>query len=401
MASPQDPRRIITPASFAVAPELVGLPLASAWRRAAAMLVDLFAVALLTNAGSVFFGIVGAIVLLRASARPAERGLRRWMRGALRLGGALVLFVVIVSAWGFWKGDGREPDGERAEAAGEAAGIALSELGLGPREMIALSSDALALGRARTEEEAQAAADRFAARLKASGIPEERLAEIRDELRIADEGSNAHVVRALRQAFGAADAADPPAPTADSLARAYVTALDAGDSAAIADLRTRLGEELSADEVAALRRQIARLRQSRNALEEELKELHERSAFRQAFGVVVDEIGLGIGWLGLYFTALTALWRGQTVGKWLLRIRVIRLDGKPMGWWLALERFGGYTAGLFTGMLGFVQIFWDRNRQGIHDKITETVVIRVTSRTAPQQPGSGGQAAAHGALHGG
>src|SRR5690606_14980329 len=126
--------------------------------------------------------------------------------------------------------------------------------------------------------------------------------------------------------------ADPPAPTADSLARAYVTALDARDSAAIAGLRTRLGEELSADEVAALRRQIARLRQARNALEEELKELDERTAFRQAFGVVVDEVGRGVGWLGLYCAGLSALGRGQTVGKWLLRIRVIRVEGKPMGW---------------------------------------------------------------------
>jgi len=381
MASPQDPRKIITPTSFAVAPELVGLPLASAWRRATAMLVDLVAVALLSNAGGVFFGIVAAIVLFRASARPVEQGLRRWMRGALRLGGALILFVAIVSGWGFWEGD-EEPDEVQAELSGEAVGIALSGLGLGPREMIAITSDAMALGTAKTPEEAQAAADRFAARLKASGVPEERLAEIREDLRIAEEDTNAHVVRALRQALGVAAAEEPPAPTTDSLARAYVTALDAGDSAAIADLRKRLGEELSADEVAALRRQIERLRKSNAALENELEELRERSAFRQLFALVVDEVGLSIGWMGLYFTALTALWRGQTVGKRLLGIRVIRLDGKPMGWWLALERFGGYTAGLFTGMLGFAQIFWDRNRQGIHDKITETVVIRVTSSRA-------------------
>src|SRR5690606_4850344 len=338
---PQDPRKIITPASFAVAPELVGIPLASGWRRAAAMLVALLAVALLANAGGVFFGMAGAIVLFRASARPAERALRRWMRAALRLGAAFVLFVTVVSAWGFWEGE--EPDEAQAEAAGEATGIALSGLGLGPREMIALSSDAVALGSARTAEEAQAAADRLAARLKASGVPEERLAEIREELRSADAEENTHVVRALRQAFGVtADAR--PSPSADSLARVYVAALDAGDSAAAAGLRERLGEELAADEIAALRRRIARLEKSRDALEDELEELRERSAFRQAFGVVVDELGLGIGWMGLYFTALTALWRGQTLGKRLLGIRVIRLDGAPIGWWLALERFGGYTA---------------------------------------------------------
>ena len=37
---------------------------------------------------------------------------------------------------------------------------------------------------------------------------------------------------------------------------------------------------------------------------------------------------------------------------------------------------GGYAAGLATGLLGFAQIFWDKNRQAIHDKIAETAVVR-------------------------
>jgi uncharacterized RDD family membrane protein YckC len=70
------------------------------------------------------------------------------------------------------------------------------------------------------------------------------------------------------------------------------------------------------------------------------------------------------------------VWRGQTPGKRLLGIRVVRLNGKPITWWASFERFGGYAAGLATGLLGFLQIFWDRNRQAIHDKIMETVVVR-------------------------
>jgi len=57
-------------------------------------------------------------------------------------------------------------------------------------------------------------------------------------------------------------------------------------------------------------------------------------------------------------------------------IRVIRLDARPVGWWLAFERFGSYFASFSTGLLGFAQIFWDRNRQALHDKAVETVVIR-------------------------
>gem|GEM_PF-614816 len=98
----------------------------------------------------------------------------------------------------------------------------------------------------------------------------------------------------MRQAFGVV-AAPATAPTVDSLARPYVAASEAGDSAAAAALRTRLGAELSADEIAALRRQTARLRQANAALEGEIEALRERSAFRQAFAVVVAEVGLGVG----------------------------------------------------------------------------------------------------------
>jgi hypothetical protein len=108
-----------------------------------------------------------------------------------------------------------------------------------------------------------------------------------------------------------------------------------------------------------------------------------RAAERREVGVLAwmrqlaDDIGLGFGWSGLYFTAFLALWRGQTPGKRLFGMRVVRLDGREMTWWCAFERFGGYAASLATGLLGFVQIFWDPNRQGIHDKVVHTAVIRL------------------------
>jgi uncharacterized RDD family membrane protein YckC len=86
--------------------------------------------------------------------------------------------------------------------------------------------------------------------------------------------------------------------------------------------------------------------------------------------------------MGLYFTAFLSLWRGQTPGKKLVGVRVVRLNGQPMTLWTSFERFGGYAAGLVTGLLGFAQVFWDRNRQMIHDKIVETVVVR--DRGVPQ-----------------
>jgi len=66
---------------------------------------------------------------------------------------------------------------------------------------------------------------------------------------------------------------------------------------------------------------------------------------------------------------------GKTPGKRLLNIQVLKLDGSGLSLWESFGRYGGYGAGLATGLLGFVQIYWDPNRQAIQDKISETLVI--------------------------
>ena len=70
-----------------------------------------------------------------------------------------------------------------------------------------------------------------------------------------------------------------------------------------------------------------------------------------------------------------AYFKGQTPGKKLLSIKVVRLNNKDISFWYSFERFGGYAAGVATGLLGFFQVYWDPNRQAIHDKIAGTVVI--------------------------
>jgi uncharacterized RDD family membrane protein YckC len=78
-----------------------------------------------------------------------------------------------------------------------------------------------------------------------------------------------------------------------------------------------------------------------------------------------------------YFTTFISLGKGQTLGKRLLGIKVIQLDGSPLSLWDSFGRYGGYGAGIATGLLGFIQIYWDPNKQAIHDKISATVVIDV------------------------
>jgi hypothetical protein len=90
---------------------------------------------------------------------------------------------------------------------------------------------------------------------------------------------------------------------------------------------------------------------------------------------LLDDIGFGFGWAAVYFSLLTSWWQGQTLGKKLLGLRVVQLNGKPLSVWDSFNRYGGYAAGFATGLLGFAQVLWDANRQAIHDKISFTVVL--------------------------
>lgn len=78
----------------------------------------------------------------------------------------------------------------------------------------------------------------------------------------------------------------------------------------------------------------------------------------------------------LYFGVMNYWFQGQTLGKKIFKIRVVKLNGKPMSFWGSIERATGYTASGSLFLYGFFQYFWDSNRQTTHDKITETIVIR-------------------------
>jgi uncharacterized RDD family membrane protein YckC len=84
-------------------------------------------------------------------------------------------------------------------------------------------------------------------------------------------------------------------------------------------------------------------------------------------------------WLG-YFAGMWA-WRGTTLGGVVLNLKVVRLDDKPVTFPVALVR--GLAAGFSTVVffLGFFWIAWDKERQGWHDRVAGTVVIRVPRST--------------------
>jgi uncharacterized RDD family membrane protein YckC len=84
----------------------------------------------------------------------------------------------------------------------------------------------------------------------------------------------------------------------------------------------------------------------------------------------------------LYFGLWTYFGHGQTLGKKLLKIRVISLVHERLTLWHSIERSLGYGASLLEGGFGFIQYFIHPNRQTVHDRIAETIVIKVERHAA-------------------
>lgn len=78
----------------------------------------------------------------------------------------------------------------------------------------------------------------------------------------------------------------------------------------------------------------------------------------------------------LYFIMMTAVF-GQTVGKMIAGIRVVRSSGRPVSILRALIRFFAYVPSGLLLFAGFLWILWDPGRQGWHDMVADTVVIRL------------------------
>jgi uncharacterized RDD family membrane protein YckC len=85
----------------------------------------------------------------------------------------------------------------------------------------------------------------------------------------------------------------------------------------------------------------------------------------------------GIIALLLYFGTFTYFWSGQTLGKRLLKIRVISLKSDKLSLWQSIERSLGYGASALEAGFGFFQTIWYENRQAVHDRIAETIVIKI------------------------
>jgi uncharacterized RDD family membrane protein YckC len=65
---------------------------------------------------------------------------------------------------------------------------------------------------------------------------------------------------------------------------------------------------------------------------------------------------------------------GQTLGKRVIGVRILRSDGTRLHFGNALRREIGYVVSGIL-FLGFLWILFDNRRQGFHDKLAGTIVV--------------------------
>jgi uncharacterized RDD family membrane protein YckC len=78
----------------------------------------------------------------------------------------------------------------------------------------------------------------------------------------------------------------------------------------------------------------------------------------------------------LYSILLWVGWNGQTIGKKIMKIKVVREDGKPLDYPTAIIRYIGYIISTIPLFLGYLWVIWDDKKQGFHDKLARTLVVK-------------------------
>jgi uncharacterized RDD family membrane protein YckC len=100
-------------------------------------------------------------------------------------------------------------------------------------------------------------------------------------------------------------------------------------------------------------------------------------------------VGEGVGFSpsdvvrGIFFLAFPIFYYvylhgngGQTFGKMALKIKVVNEDGSPLDYSGAFLRWLAYFLCDLTLNIGYVWAAFDARKQGLHDKVCRTVVVR-------------------------
>lgn len=91
------------------------------------------------------------------------------------------------------------------------------------------------------------------------------------------------------------------------------------------------------------------------------------------FVAYIPSLLISIGYFVFY-----QYYMGQTIGKKAMGMRVVDSSGKKpsLGVFALREIIGKWVSALIFG-IGYLMILWDPKRQGLHDKIASTYVVKV------------------------
>lgn len=349
----KETRAIVTPFAFNVDESLLGTRLARPWQRLLAIGIDGVLVALLSYVTEALVLLVAALIVWRLT-RNHQIVLSAWARRWLRFISGMVIVAVLLSLLSGLS-DSLEEGSELSQTSAQ-----VSQVFSGTTALFSVSrtlqqcTDKACIER-QLPELNRTLDKLFAGQTKAR---HQAAKELLDELKLLSDADKQRYLAQLAATDSGANS------VTDSVKNAAAKATEHADEAADANADASANAEQALRSVAA---------KNTNEPADDSDNKHSLLAWFQG---VMQDFGLGLSWAALYFTLFTALWQGQTPAKKLLRIKVVRLNGEPLSLWNAFSRYGGYAAGVTTGLIGFLQVYWDSNRQCIQDKIGETVVIQ-------------------------
>jgi uncharacterized RDD family membrane protein YckC len=108
--------------------------------------------------------------------------------------------------------------------------------------------------------------------------------------------------------------------------------------------------------------------------------------WRRFWAAALDYLLLGflMPLAGPFFLAIPAVyyvamwtWKGTSIGGIVLGIKILRVDGEPIDFAVALVRSLSSFFSALALFIGFFWAGWDKERQAWHDKIAGTVVVKV------------------------
>src|SRR5690606_18795019 len=77
----------------------------------------------------------------------------------------------------------------------------------------------------------------------------------------------------------------------------------------------------------------------------------------------------------VYFAGMESSSRQATLGKMVVGIKVGNAQGQQLSFGNALGRYFSKIISALVLYIGFMMVGWDKNKQGLHDKIAGTYVF--------------------------